>query len=141
MITGICSRPPDAAPDHQNAEYLRRDSSKWPPPEKSPHQPSDHGSRHGSRLPDKHERLTITTARYLFFPAPGTASATAFRRPAAVFPVAVSMEAAQTHQPPEAERNVVIEEQNPVFGTFKRSGNPQKQTAVHPVQALGQPAT
>ena len=124
---------------------ISRDSGKWPPPEKTPLQtslhPSDHGSRHGSRLPDKHERLTITTARYLFFPAPGTASATTFRTPAAVFPVAVPMEAAQTHQPPETEGNVVIEEQNPVFRTFKRPGNPQKQTAVHPVQALGQPTT
>ena len=69
-----------------------------------------------------------------------TASAAAFRTPAAVFPVAPSVEAAQAHQLPEAERNIVVQKQNAVFRARKRPGDPQEKAAEHPVHTLRQPA-
>ena len=54
--------------------------------------------------------------------------------------VAPPVKTAQAHQLPKAERNVIVKEQNPVFRARKRSGDPQKETAVHSVQTLRQPA-
>ena len=54
----------------------------------------------------------------------------------AVFPVAPSVAAAQTHQLSEAERNIVVQKQNAVLRADKGSGNPYKQAAVHSIQAL-----
>lgn len=54
--------------------------------------------------------------------------------------MAVSVETAQPQQPPEAERDVVIEEEDTILRTGKGPGDPQEEAAVYPVQALGQPA-
>ena len=52
--------------------------------------------------------------------------------------MASPVEAAQPHQLSEAERNIVIKEQDTVLRTDEGPGDPDEEPTVNPVQELGQ---